>query len=137
MDKARKLDALLDGVDYRYLNSAAYVPTDFALGFAAFIKLVNGADDPEAQTPALHLAMLDKIDTDCQYVANLCFRGAAKTTVLAEYLVLYLGVFGALPTFGQVLGIIYVSDSMDNGAKSAQRNMHWRWLRVFIFLFDL
>lgn len=33
---------------------------------------------------------------------NLVFRGAAKTTLLAEYLFLYLAVFGELDGFGKV-----------------------------------
>jgi len=89
-----RLDDLLDAVDYGHLNSAGYVPTVFALEFTRFVKLVN-ADSPEPhQTPPIHLSMLDKLDGEHSYMENLCFRGAAKTTLFAEYLILYLGVFG-------------------------------------------
>jgi len=130
MEKARlALDARLDALSYAHLNGSAYVPSEFALGFAAFVKLVNGAEGEQHRTPPLHLAMLDTLASGHERIANLCFRGAAKTTLFAEYLVFYLAVFGELPGFGAVSGIIYVSDSMDNGAKSAQRNMHWRWMK--------
>jgi len=88
------------------------------------VKLVNGQEGEQHKTPPLHLAMLDTLAGGHERIANLCFQGAAKTTLFAEYLVFYLAVFGVLPGFGEVSGIIYVSDSMDNGAKSAQPNMH-------------
>jgi hypothetical protein len=67
----------------------------------------------------MHLAMLDKVPNG-SYIANLCFRGAAKTTLFMEYFCLFLAVFG-YPGFGAVEGMLYVSDSMDNGVKSAGR----------------
>jgi len=127
--KKPTLDDWLDKVDYGFLASPAYLPSEFSLQFASFVKLVN-SDSPEPhQTPAIHLSMLDKLDGSNSYIANLCFRGAAKTTLFAEYLILYLGVFGSLPRFGDVAGIIYVSDSMDNGAKSARKNIEYRYHR--------
>jgi len=92
-----------------------------------FIKLVNGAQGESHKTPPVHLAMLDKLATKTEQIANLCFRGAAKTTLFGEYLILYLAVFGELPNFGSVEGIIYVSDSMENGAKSLRKNIEFRY----------
>jgi len=44
------------------------------LEFTSFVKLVN-ADSPEPhQTPPIHLSMLDKLDGEHSYMANLCFR---------------------------------------------------------------
>ena len=80
--KKQDLDTWLDQVDYSYLNSSKYVPTEFALGFMNFIKLVNGAEGESHKTPAVHLAMLDKVVSGNQYIANLCFRGAAKALAL-------------------------------------------------------
>lgn len=71
--------------------------------------------------------MLDKITSKNQYIANLCFRGAAKTTLFMEYFTLFLAVFGHLPSLGKVEGMIYVSDSMDNGVKSARKNIEFRY----------
>jgi len=126
-DTAPKLDALLDAVDYHHLATSDYRPSDFALGFAAFVQLVNAGMPQQHATPAFHLAMLDRLAGDAAHVANLCFRGAAKTTLFAEYLILYIAVFGSLPHLGKVSGMIYVSDSMDNGARSARKNIEHRY----------
>ena len=88
--KKQTLDQWLDEVDYAELNSSDYVPTDFALTFMNFIKLVNGAEGESHKTPPVHLKMLDKTIGDSDYIANLCFRGAAETTLFMEYFVLYI-----------------------------------------------
>lgn len=123
----RELDEWLDLVDYSILNSPNYVPSEFALTFMNFIKLVNGAAGESHKTPPVHLAMLDKITSPSSYIANLCFRGAAKTTLFMEYLCLFVGVFGYLPGLGEIDGMIYVSDSMENGVASARKNIEFRY----------
>lgn len=124
--KKQDLDTWLDSVDYSALNT--YVPSEFALVFMNFIKLVNGEQGESHKTPPVHLKMLDKISANqSKLIANLCFRGAAKTTLFMEYFSLFLGVFNNLPGFGQVEGMIYVSDSMDNGVKSARKNIEFRY----------
>src|SRR5690606_41595786 len=110
--KKKELDELLDEVDYSFLNSPNYVPSDFALAFVTFAKLVNGEEGESHQTPPFHLAMLDKLVNGQPYVANLCFRGAGKSTLFMEYLSLYLGVFGYLPKFGSVEAMICLSVSV-------------------------
>ena len=121
------LDAWLDQVDYSVLNSTEYVPSKFALTFMNFVKLVNGSMGESHKTPPVHLKMLDKVVSTQQYVANLCFRGAGKTALFMEYFTLYLAVFGEIPGFGDIDGMIYVSDSMDNGVKSARKNIEFRY----------
>jgi predicted phage terminase large subunit-like protein len=121
------LDAWLNDVNYRVLNSKEYIPSEFALVFMNFIKLVNGAEGESNKTPPLHLKMLDKAITPSAYVANLCFRGAAKTTLWMEYFTLFLALYGFLPNFGKVEGMIYISDSMENGVKSARKNIEFRY----------
>lgn len=121
------LDDWLDQVNYAELNSSAYVPSEFALTFMNFIKLVNGTEGESHKTPPVHLKMLDKITQPSQYIANLCFRGAAKTTLFGEYFFPFLGVFNYLPGFGEVPAAIYISDSMDNGVKSLRKNMEFRY----------
>ena len=123
----QSVDEWLNQVDYANLNSGCYVPSEFALKFMNFIKLVNGTEGEQNLTPVVHLAMLDQLAGQKQRIANLCFRGAAKTTLFFEYLVLYIGVFGEIDGFGQIEGMIYVSDSMDNGVKSARQNIEFRW----------
>lgn len=123
----QELDEWLDTVNYAELNSSEYIPSDFALTFMNFIKLVNGEEGESHKTPPVHLKMLDKVQSGNDYIANLCFRGAAKTTLFMEYFCLYLAVFGVLPGLGRVEGMIYVSDSMENGVKSARKNIEFRY----------
>lgn len=122
------LDEWLDSVSYKELNSVAYRPSTFALTFMNFIKLANGAVGESHKTPPVHLKMLDKVvESPSDYIANLCFRGAAKTTLFMEYFCLFIGMFGYLPKFGKIEGMIYVSDSMENGVKSARKNIEFRY----------
>ena len=127
MSSRKTVDDYLNSVNYTYLNSNEYIPSEFALGFVNFIKLVNGAGGEESKTPAMHYKILDSVGGDKEYVANLCFRGASKTTILVEYLVLYLAVFGELPCLGKVPSMLYISDSMENGAKNARKNIQFRY----------
>lgn len=123
----KELDEWLDEVDYSTLNSSDYIPTEFALTFMNFIKLVNGVEGESHKTPPVHLKMLDKVVSPRGYIANLCFRGAAKTTLFGEYMFPFIGVFGGLPGFGPISGGIYVSDSMENGVKSLRKNLEFRY----------
>lgn len=119
------VEQYLDAVDYAKLNE--YVPEKFSVIFLNFIKLVEATNTSNNTTPVVHLMMLDKIPKS-QRIANLCARGLAKTTLMFEYLVLFLAVFGELEDFGDISGMIYVSDSMDNGVKSARKNIEFRYM---------
>ena len=123
----KTIDEWLDEVDYHDINSGAYVPSTFALIFMNFVKLVNGKEGESHKTPPVHLKMLDKMLSPRNQIANLCFRGAAKTTLFFEYLVLFIATFGYLPEFGDITGMIYVSDSMENGVKAARKNVQFRY----------
>jgi len=123
----QELDEWLNQVDYKDLNSNLYLPSEFALTFMNFIKLVNGSIGESHKTPPVHLKMLDKLAEPSTYIANLVFRGAAKTTLFMEYLTLFLAVFHTIPNFGDVEGMIYVSDSIENGVKSARKNIEFRY----------
>ena len=127
LSKFKTVDEWLDTVDYDSLNSGQYIPSTFALKFMNFIKLVNGKEGEAHKTPVVHLKMLDKISGKKQRVANLCARGMAKTTLMFEYLVLYVAVFGEIDGFGKLDSMIYVSDSMENGVKSARKNIEFRY----------
>lgn len=119
------IEQLLEDVDYR--TDINYVPTEFALDFVNFIKLVNDGAGEENLTPVLHMKILDTIATDPRDVCNLIFRGSGKTTVLAEYLFLYIAVYGELPMLGAVDLAIYVSDSIDNGIANMKKNLEHRF----------
>jgi predicted phage terminase large subunit-like protein len=122
---AKKVEEYLNEISYG--ADPDYVPSDFALEFINFIKLVNGAQGEENLTPVLHYRMLDQVRGQRKNIINMLFRGAAKTTLLGEYLFLYLGVYGSLPDFGKVDLALYVSDSIENGVKNMRKNLEYRW----------
>ena len=125
MDEVTKsVEDYLNSVDYRV--NTGYVPSDFAFEFVNFIKLVNGGES-ENKTPLVHYRMLDNFVTDNgKDTINMCHRGIAKST-LKEYLILYLSVYGSLPSFGKVPYALYVSDSIDNGVKRMRKALEFRW----------
>jgi predicted phage terminase large subunit-like protein len=110
-----------------YAPDPSYVPSAFALEFVTFIKLVNGAQGEEHKTPLVHYRMLDTISERGRRVVNLCHRGIAKTTVMGEYLFLYIAVYGEIPGFGKVDLALYVSDSIENGVKNMRKNLEFRY----------
>jgi len=127
LSKAPTVDDWLDKVDYSFLNDGAYVPSVFSLNYVSFIKLVNGEQGESHASPVVHMRMLDALAGPKTRLANLCSRGLAKTTLFCEYLVLYIAVFGEIEGFGEISGMIYISDSMDNGVKSARKNIEFRY----------
>jgi predicted phage terminase large subunit-like protein len=110
-----------------YAVDPRYVPSDFALEFVTFIKLVNGGRGEENKTPLVHYYMLDTLTQGGNRVINLCHRGSAKTTLMGEYLFLYLATYGELPGLGPVDIAMYVSDSIENGVKNMRKNLEFRW----------
>lgn len=122
---SKKVEDFLNRIDYRI--KPGYMPSEFALEFVTFIKLVNGEDGEENLTPLVHYYMLDTITHGGTRIANLCHRGIAKTTVMGEYLFLYLATYGELPGFGKIDLALYVSDSIENGVKNMRKNLEFRW----------
>lgn len=110
-----------------YADDPSYVPSEFALQFVTFIKLVNGEQGEEHKTPVVHYRMLDTITEGGTNIINLCHRGIAKTTVMGEYLFLYIATYGEIPGFGKVDLALYVSDSIENGVKNMRKNLEFRW----------
>lgn len=122
---AQSVDSWLEDVNYSERDD--YIPTEFALEFVNFIKLVNGSSGEENLTPVLHYRMLDQVAGKKKNICNMLFRGSGKTTVMAEYLFLYIGCFGSIPGFGVVTLAMYVSDSIENGVKNMRKNLEHRW----------
>lgn len=50
-----------------------------------------------------------------------------NTTVLHEYVFLYIATFGTWFGFGDVCVAIYVSDTMENGVQSMREQLEFRW----------
>lgn len=80
-------------------NDASYVPSKESLQFIHFMKQVNVGFPQSHKTPILHYRVIDGMLDPYPNVANMLFRGSAKTT-LCEYLVLYVAVYGGLPIKG-------------------------------------
>lgn len=120
-----KVEDYLNNISYEV--PVDYVPSDFALEFVTFIKLVNGKEGEEHKTPLVHYYMLDTITQGSKRVINLCHRGVAKTTLMGEYLFLYIATYGEIPGFGLVDLALYVSDSIENGVKNMRKNLEFRW----------
>ena len=95
-----KVEEYLNNISYKV--DPNYIPSDFALLFINFIKLVNGVDGEENKTPMVHYKMLDTITNGGRRIINLCHRGIAKTTLMAEYLFLFIAMYGELGDFGRV-----------------------------------
>jgi len=119
------LDARLNRVDYSRFEKD-YRPSLWALEMVNFIKLVNGDEGEENESPIIHYDMYDQVPYNNQNLF-VSFRGSAKTTALHEYGILYLATYGHIPEFGQVDVGIYISDTMDNGVKSMRTNLEFRW----------
>ncbi len=119
------LEKLIEDVDYAFLNEE-YKPSEEAIIFINFIKLVNGSEGEENKSPVIHLDMIDKANQndDCLFVAH---RGSAKTTALHEYAYLFMAVYGGFFDFGEVEVAMYISDTIDNGVKSMRKNLEFRW----------
>jgi hypothetical protein len=131
MSELQKTEVAKSVEDYLNVISYApdpdYVPTEFALLFVNFIKLVNGEKGEEHNTPVTHFRMLDTVVSPDSNVANMCARGLAKTTLMGEYLILFIATYGELPGFGPVNLGLYVSDSIENGVKNMRKNLEHRW----------
>lgn len=120
-----KVEDYLNNINYAV--DPKYIPSDFALEFVTFIKLVNGERGEENKTPLVHYYMLDTLTQGGNRVINLCHRGSAKTALMGEYLFLYLATYGELPGLGTVDLAMYVSDSIENGVKNMRKNLEFRW----------
>lgn len=109
-----------------YDDDPNYVPSTFALKFVNFIKLVNGGKT-ENITPVLHYKMLDNVAGGKQDIVNMIFRGSGKTTVMGEYLILYIATYGEIDGFGKIDVGLYLSDTVENGVKNMRKNLEYRY----------
>ena len=123
-DTPPTVEDYLNTVNYNSENEL-YVPTAFAIGFMAFIKMVNDGK-LENKSPLIHYKVVDKFDNGSQRVINLMHRGLAKTTLI-RYLFWYCAVIGGLPNFGDVNLILYISDSIENGVKNMRKNLEFEY----------
>ena len=79
----RRVDDWLNDVKYPH-EDEGYIPSDFALNYINFIKLVNGEMGESHKTPVVHYKMLDLLAGKRVRLANLCSRGFGKSLSLDE-----------------------------------------------------
>ena len=60
------------------------------------------------------------------YISN-GYTVTHNTTLIAEYLFMYIAVYGRLPNFGDVNLALYVADSAEGGAKNLRKNIEFRY----------
>ena len=113
--------------EVNYSDNDIYTPTLASTKFVNFIKLVNGAEGEENKTPIAHYRLMDKVFSKSTRLAVLCHRGFSKSTLLSEYLLLYVAVFGVLDNFGVVDYALFVGDSAENGCRNVRKNMENRY----------
>lgn len=79
-DSNLSLEKLIREVNYDEMEHN-YIPSEFAIKFINFIKLVNGESGEENKSPLFHY---DILDTICRYNSTLIvsFRGSAKALAL-------------------------------------------------------
>ena len=118
--KRKTVTDYLNEVDYNELNK--YVPSEFAIQYINFIKMV-GANLEFNLTPPVHYKMVDGLISKKKMLANLCHRGLGKTFVMSVNLVVYLAVFQKLPNFGSLNTMIFIGDTMENGAKNLRKGV--------------
>ena len=124
------VDRLLDNVD---LELNWYIPSDYAIEFILFIRLVLG-EEPENSNPKAHYFFIDCVfqqpnvkpffmvrgidyDTLKDRIIILASREFSKSTLVA-YMFLYMAAKGQVPGFGKVNYGIYIADSMRNNVET-------------------
>lgn len=122
----KNLDKLVKAVDYNYLNTQ-FIPSANAIMFINFIKQVNGAGGEENKSPVIHMDMVESVNDMFTNNLFVSFRGSAKTSVLHEYLFLFIATYGKFFDFGKVEVAMYVSDTIDNGVASMRKNLEFRY----------
>lgn len=80
------------------------------------------------------IELIDTVPTQCIAVESKSksflingYTITHNTTLMAEYLILYIATFGEIPGFGKIPLGIYVSDSIENGVKNMRKNLEYRW----------
>lgn len=129
------VDRLLDNVD---LKLGWYIPSNYAIEFMLFIRLVLG-DEPENSNPKAHYFFIDCIFQQPNVKPFFMIRGIdyedlkdriiilasrefSKSTLVA-YMFLYMAAKGEIPGFGKVNYGIYIADSMRNNVETTMKTI--------------
>lgn len=102
------------------LSTDTFIRPDYRIGYkpqemsARFFSWVNLNINKEShKTPRMHYQMIDELLTIDQNVQAMVHRGGAKSTVLTNYVPLYVAAHGELPNFGKVHNLIIFSATIE------------------------
>lgn len=109
---AKTIQQYLNEVDYTFKN---FTPSQNSMEFIGFINAINNGF-MENKSPLVHCMMIDKMINSSRRTAIMAARGLSKSSLL-EYLVMYLACFSEIGSIKNPTYIIYVADSIENGAK--------------------
>lgn len=120
---AKTIQQMLNEVNYDFSN---YQPSVKALMFAQFIKEVHGGE-LENKTPMIHMKMADLLfNGHLKRKAIMCARGHAKSSII-EYALLYGACFNEVLGLQNVDFVMYLADSMQNGAKILRKGIEGKY----------
>lgn len=97
-----------------------FIRPDYTLGYkpkhmsAKFFSWVNlNISKEQHKTPRMHYQMIDELLSEDQNVQAMVHRGGAKSTVMTNYLPVYVACHGSLPNFGEVHNLIIFSATIE------------------------
>jgi len=80
----------------------------------AFFSWLNTLiPEQDNKTPKIHYAIIDQVTTRNTRQQVIVHRGGAKSTLVCEYLPLYIASLGKYPNFGKVENLIIFSATID------------------------
>lgn len=88
-----------------------YLPKEMSIRFFSWVNL-NIVKDSH-KTPRMHYQMIDELLTEDQNVQAMVHRGGAKSTVMTNYLPIYVACHGSLDNFGVVHNLVIFSATID------------------------
>lgn len=104
------------------LDPVAYIPSDEALKFIAFIRASGNEDHT---SPEAHYKIADALfseDKKDWKVLIECLRGMGKSTVV-EYAIIYAAALGYWPGFGKCPFIVFLGASQEGNVKAFFKNV--------------
>lgn len=88
-----------------------YYPKEMSRKFFSWVNLHINKESHK--TPRMHYQMIDELLTEDQNVQAMVHRGGAKSTVMTNYLPIYVAVHGELDNFGKVHNLVIFSATID------------------------
>lgn len=122
-----KIDIQLELSKVNYSYDENYLPSLETIKFVQFIRDVSNGGE-ENKTPDCHLKLLDKLfSKNSKRKAIMCARGMGKTSLVAEFGLLYGACFNTLFGLDDLQVVMYIGNSMTRGVKDLRRQIESRY----------